>query len=45
MQGVKFVTRDKTNFIKTLNKRVNNYFKENNLEKLVIGNYILRLTS
>jgi len=39
MQGVKFVTRDKTNFIKTLNKRVNNYFKENNIKKT--GNWKL----
>lgn len=39
MQGIKFVTRDKTNFIKTLNKRVNNYFKENNIKKT--GNWKL----
>ena len=39
MQGIKFVTRDKTNFIKILNKRVNNYFKENNIKKT--GNWKL----
>ena len=39
MQGIKFVTRDKTNFLKTLNKRVNSYFKENNIKKT--GNWKL----
>ena len=39
MQGIKFVTRDRTKFIKTLNKRVNDYFKENNLKKT--GNWKL----
>ena len=39
MQEVKFVTRDKTKFFRTLNKRVNNYFKENNLKKT--GNWKL----
>ncbi len=33
MEGVKFLTRDKTKFFRTLNKRVNNYFKENNIKK------------
>ena len=39
MQGVKFLTRDKTKFFRTLNKRVNNYFKENNIKKT--GNWRL----
>ncbi len=33
MQGVRFLTRDKTKFFRTLNKRVNDYFKENQLKK------------
>jgi len=33
MQAVKFLTRDKTKFFRTLNKRVNDYFKENKLKK------------
>lgn len=39
MQGVKFLTIDKTKFFRTLNKRVNNYFKENNIKKT--GNWKL----
>ena len=39
MQGIKFITRDKTNFVRTLNKRVNQYFKDNNLKKT--GNWKL----
>ncbi len=39
MQEVKFLTRDKTKFFRTLNKRVNNYFKENNIKKT--GNWKL----
>ena len=39
MKGIKFVTRDRTKFVRTLNKRVNNYFKENNLKKT--GNWKL----
>ena len=39
MQAVKFLTRDKTNFFRTLNKRVNEYFKENKLKKT--GNWRL----
>lgn len=39
MQGIKFLTRDKTKFFRTLNKRVNNYFKENNIKKT--GNWKL----
>ncbi len=39
MQTVKFLTRDKTKFFKTLNKNVNNYFKENNIKKT--GNWKL----
>ena len=39
MQDVRFVTRDKTKFFRTLNKRVNQYFKENNLKKT--GNWKL----
>jgi len=33
MQAVKFITRDKTNFFRTLNKNVNAYFKENHIKK------------
>ncbi|RLD80010.1 MAG: acyl-CoA desaturase [Bacteroidetes bacterium] len=33
MQGVKFLTRDKTKFFRTLNKRVNDYFKDNKIKK------------
>ena len=33
MQTVKFLTRDKTKFFRTLNKRVNDYFKENHIKK------------
>ena len=39
MQGVKFLTRDKTKFFRTLNKRVNDYFKENKIKKT--GNWKL----
>ncbi len=39
MQGVKFLTRDKTKFFRTLNKRVNDYFKENHIKKT--GNWKL----
>ena len=39
MQGVKFLTRDKTKFFRTVNKRVNEYFKENNIKKT--GNWKL----
>jgi len=39
MQSVKFLTRDKTNFFRTLNKDVNAYFKENHLKKT--GNWRL----
>ena len=39
MEGVKFLTRDKTKFFRTLNKRVNEYFKENNIKKT--GNWKL----
>ncbi len=39
MQEVKFVTRDKTKFFRTLNKRVNDYFKENHIKKT--GNWKL----
>lgn len=39
MQEIKFVTRDKTKFFRTLNKRVNNYFKENHINKT--GNWKL----
>lgn len=41
MQEVKFITRDKSNFFRTLNKRVNQYFKDNNLKKT--GNWRLYL--
>ncbi|MCK5637127.1 MAG: acyl-CoA desaturase [Flavobacteriaceae bacterium] len=39
MQNVKFLTRDKTKFFRTLNKRVNNYFTENHIKKT--GNWKL----
>ena len=39
MKGIKFLTRDKTKFFRTVNKRVNNYFKDNNLRKT--GNWKL----
>jgi len=39
MQEIKFLTRDKTKFFRTLNKRVNNYFKENNIKRT--GNWKL----
>jgi linoleoyl-CoA desaturase len=39
MKEIKFITRDKTNFFRTLNKRVNDYFKDNNLKKT--GNWKL----
>ncbi|MEN8124764.1 MAG: acyl-CoA desaturase [Bacteroidota bacterium] len=39
MQEIKFVTRDKTKFFRTLNKRVNDYFKENHIKKT--GNWKL----
>ncbi|MEN8185780.1 MAG: acyl-CoA desaturase [Bacteroidota bacterium] len=39
MQVAKFLTRDKTKFFRTLNKRVNTYFKENNIKKT--GNWKL----
>jgi linoleoyl-CoA desaturase len=39
MQGIKFLTRDKTKFFRTVNKRVNSYFKDNNIRKT--GNWKL----
>ncbi len=39
MQSIKFITRDKTNFFKTLNKKVNKYFKDNDIKKT--GNWKL----
>ncbi len=39
MEGVKFLTRDQTKFFRTLNKRVNTYFKENDIKKT--GNWKL----
>jgi len=39
MQAVKFLTRDKTKFFRTVNKRVNDYFKNNNISKT--GNWKL----
>ena len=39
MQTIKFLTRDNTKFFRTLNKRVNNYFKENNIRRT--GNWKL----
>ena len=39
MQNVKFLTRDKTKFFRTLNKRVNSYFSENQIKKT--GNWKL----
>ncbi len=39
MQTIRFSTIDKTNFFRTLNKKVNGYFKENNLKKT--GNWKL----
>ena len=42
MKGIKFVTRDKTKFVRTLNKRVNNYFKENKIKKTGNGKLYLK---
>jgi linoleoyl-CoA desaturase len=39
MQGIKFLTKDKTKFFRTVNKRVNNYFKDNHIRKT--GNWKL----
>ncbi len=39
MQGIKFLTKDKTKFFRTVNKRVNNYFKDNHIKKT--GNWKL----
>jgi linoleoyl-CoA desaturase len=41
MQTIRFSTIDKTKFFRTLNKKVNGYFKENNLKKT--GNWKLYL--
>ena len=39
MKEIKFMTRDKSNFFRTLNKRVNNYFKDQGIKKT--GNWKL----
>ncbi|MGB5384048.1 MAG: acyl-CoA desaturase [Lutimonas sp.] len=39
MKEIKFMTRDKTNFFRTLNKRVNDYFKDQGIKKT--GNWKL----
>ncbi len=39
MREIKFMTRDKSNFFRTLNKRVNNYFKDQGIKKT--GNWKL----
>jgi len=41
MQTIRFSTIDKAKFFRTLNKKVNGYFKENNLKKT--GNWKLYL--
>ncbi|MEM9869350.1 MAG: acyl-CoA desaturase, partial [Bacteroidota bacterium] len=41
MDTVRFSRRDSANFFRTLNKRVNQYFKENNIKKT--GNWKLHL--
>ena len=38
---IRFSRKDSANFFRTLNKRVNNYFKENNIKKT--GNWQLHL--
>jgi linoleoyl-CoA desaturase len=35
-----FARQDKLKFFRTLNSRVNNYFKENNIKKQGTGNFI-----
>jgi linoleoyl-CoA desaturase len=35
-----FAKQDNLKFFRTLNAKVNNYFKENNIQKLEIGNCI-----
>ena len=42
-QTISFSRTDSAKFFRTLNKRVNNYFKENNIKKQETGNYTLRL--